>query len=287
MPLRRFSSRVQALLVATLPAIVVNPATAAEPQNDAAPAEREDFTVAGHRAFLIAAPRAPKGKPTPWVWYAPTLGRGLPGDAEKWMFGRFHRAGIAIAGIDVGESYGSPQGRAVFQAFYEELTRKRGFHRKPALLARSRGGLMLYNWAVEHPDSVGGIAGIYPVCNLASYPGVKRAAGAYAMSAGELEAKLTEHNPIDRLAPLAKAKVPIFHIHGDKDGTVPIEDNSAELAKRYAALGGPVEIDVVRGQGHNLWVGWFQSKKLTDFVIERALGRPLTPPNSESSRTSG
>ena len=31
-------------------------------------------------------------QPVPWVWYAPTL-RGLPGQAERWMFERFLKAG--------------------------------------------------------------------------------------------------------------------------------------------------------------------------------------------------
>ena len=71
------------------------------------------------------------------------------------MFERFLAEGIAVAGVDVGESYGSPQGRAHFTALYRELVERRGFSRKPCLLARSRGGLMLYNWAAEHPESVG------------------------------------------------------------------------------------------------------------------------------------
>jgi hypothetical protein len=50
------------------------------------------------------------------------------------MFERFLAAGIAVAGVDVGESYGSPQGRAQFTAFYQELIGKRGFSRKPVLL---------------------------------------------------------------------------------------------------------------------------------------------------------
>ena len=259
-------------------AAIVLPATASPPHNDHAPVKRENFTVAGHKAFVILPLGAATDKPTRWVWYAPTLGKGLPGGAENWMFDRFHRAGIAIAGIDVGESYGNLKGRAVYQNLYEELVGNRNFHHQPVLLARSRGGLMLYNWAVEHPESVGGIAGIYPVCNLASYPGLKRAAAAYEMAADELKAKLADHNPIDRLAPLANARVPILHIHGDQDGTVPLESNSAELAKRYAALGGPVEIEVIKGQGHNMWKGWFQSQKLTDFVIARSLGGPLHAP---------
>jgi hypothetical protein len=254
--------------------VVLAPPAVAQTTNG--PNKRENFIVDEHKAFVLEPPQsARRDGPMPWVWYAPTLGKGLPGGSEKWMFDRFHKAGIAIAGIDVGESYGSPKGRAIYQELYVELTTKRGYGKKPVLLARSRGGLMLYNWAVEHPESVGGIAGIYPVCNLTSYPGIQRAAGAYGVTAAELQAKLTDHNPIDRLAQLAKAKVPIFHIHGDKDGTVPLESNSAVLARRYKALNGPVEIEVIKGQGHNLWKGWFESKTLTDFVITRSLGKPL------------
>ena len=145
------------------------------------------------------------------------------------MFEKFLNQGIAIAGVDVGESYGSPEGRATYSALYKELAEKRRLAKKACLLARSRGGLMLYNWAVEHPDSVACIAGIYPVCDLRSYPGLKRACGAYGMTEEQLMDKLTEHNPIDRLAPLAKAKVPIFHIHGDNDEVVPLEKNSATI----------------------------------------------------------
>ena len=262
-----------AFLIALAALIIVRTVTA---QDEDMSAERETFTVADHKAFVLEPPQAARREgPMPWVWYAPTLGRH-PGREENWMFKRFHKAGIAIAGIDVGESFGSPSGRAIYQHLYEELTTNRGFGKQPVLLARSRGGLMLYNWAVEHPESVGGVAGIYPVCNLTSYPGVQRSAGAYAMTAAELQDKLTEHNPIDRLAPLAKAQVPIFHIHGDQDRVVPLKANSAELAKRYKSLGGPVEIEVIEGQGHNLWQGWFRSEKLTDFVIEQALGLPPT-----------
>jgi hypothetical protein len=37
------------------------------------------------------------------VWYAPTL-PSLPEARENWMFERFLAAGIAVAGVDVGES---------------------------------------------------------------------------------------------------------------------------------------------------------------------------------------
>ncbi|WP_145236283.1 hypothetical protein [Urbifossiella limnaea] len=68
------------------------------------------------------------------------------------MFEKFLAAGIAIAGVDVGESSGSPKGREVYSALYKELVSNRNFAEKPVLLARSRGGLMLYNWAAENAD---------------------------------------------------------------------------------------------------------------------------------------
>ena len=228
------------------------------------------FTVQDRKAFLILPEDGKSGKASPWLWYAPTL-PGLPGKHEKWMFERFLGNGMAVAGVDVGESYGSPKGRAVYSALYKELVDRRGLARRACLLARSRGGLMLYNWAVENPEKVACVAGIYPVCNIASYPGVKRACKAYGMAEEQLAAKLAEHNPIDRLARLAKAKVPIFHIHGDRDSVVPLDGNSGELKKRYEKLGGRMTLEVVEGQGHNLWPGWFHSQTLVDFVIKHAL----------------
>ncbi|MBU6293917.1 MAG: alpha/beta hydrolase, partial [Planctomycetes bacterium] len=139
------------------------------------PVAGEVFQVSGRTAFLIPAPKAPVGKAKPWVWYAPTL-PNLPGKEEAWMFERFLESGIAIAGIDVGESFGSPAGRALYSGLYQELTSKRGFSTKPVMLGRSRGGLMTLSWAAENPDKVGGFAGVYPVCNLESYPGLARAA---------------------------------------------------------------------------------------------------------------
>jgi len=233
------------------------------------PIPGEVFTIEDRTAFLILPKRTGPDHLTPWVWYAPTLPR-LPGKYETWMFEKFLDNGIAIAGVDVGESYGSPKGRAVYSALHKELVEKRGLANKACLLARSRGGLMLYNWAAENPESVACIAGIYPVCNLSSYPGLGRACAAYGMTEQQLAAKLTEHNPIDRLLPLAKANVPIFHIHGDRDTTVPLDKNSAELKKRYDKLGGKMTLEIVEGQGHNMWSGWFHSRKLVDFVITHA-----------------
>ncbi|MDE0837607.1 MAG: alpha/beta hydrolase, partial [Kiritimatiellae bacterium] len=114
------------------------------------PIKGEVFTVEGRTAFLILPETTAPGDLIPWVWYAPTLPR-LPGNEERWMFNQFLTNGIAIAGVDVSESYGGPKGTATYSALYAELVEKRGMSPKACLLARSRGGLMLYNWAAEYP----------------------------------------------------------------------------------------------------------------------------------------
>lgn len=264
-PVPRRHFLVAALLLASLAA------QAADSPTKKLPLPGEVFAVEGHTAFLIASPSAPAGQPKPWVWYAPTL-PNLPGPEEAWMFRAFLDAGISVAGIDVGESYGSPDGRKLFTALHTELSGKRGYSTKPVLLGRSRGGLMTLAWAAENPDKVGAFAGVYPVCNLTSYPGIDKAAPAYGIDAAGLRAQLAQHNPVDRLDSLAKARVPLFAIHGDMDKIVPLELNSGLMKSRYEALGGTMNLIVPPGQGHNMWKGFFQCQELVDFVRAHAGG---------------
>lgn len=237
------------------------------------PLDGQSFDLAGSIAFLIPTTSqytGPDGQNArPWVWYAPTL-PSLPGPEERWMFERFLKEGIAIAGIDAGESYGSPNGNRVFDRLHAEMVR-RGYSKKPVMLGRSRGGLQTLSWAADHPLELAAWAGIYPVCNLASYPGLERAASAFELSPTQLQERLKEFNPIDRMAKLAGAKVPLFSIHGDVDTVVPLELNTGKLKESYALAGGPaMELIVPPGQGHNMWEGFFQCQELVDFVIRNA-----------------
>lgn len=267
LPSLRLPFRHLALVIALTPALARTAESGSPPKT--LPLPGETFVVAGRPAFLIPAPTAVAEKSRPWIWYAPTL-PPYPGKEERWMFEQFIAAGIAIAGIDVGESYGSPAGRKLFTALHAEMSQVRGYSTRPVLLGRSRGGLMTLSWAAENADKVAAFAGIYPVCNLASYPGVAKAASAYEMTTEQLQARLTEHNPIDRLAPLAAARVPLFAIHGDIDKVVPLEANSGLLKQRYTALGGAMELIVPASQGHNLWRGFFECAELVAFVKRHA-----------------
>jgi pimeloyl-ACP methyl ester carboxylesterase len=235
---------------------------------DQLPCTLDFFDVKGCPAFLIRPKRETTSSPMPWVWYAPVIGH--PNASHAWMLRQWLAKGIGVAGVDVGESHGSPQGRKVYTALWEMLTMRYGMSPKACLLPQSRGGLMLYNWAAENPSRVACIAGIYAVCDLRSYPGLEAACGAYGLRASELEAHLADHNPIQRLAPLAQAGVPILHIHGDADTVVPLEKNAGELARRYRALGGEVRLIVVPGKGHQVCDEFFHCQELVDFVAKHS-----------------
>src|SRR6202051_708049 len=71
----------------------------------------------------------------------------------------------------------------------------------------------------------------------------------YGLSLKELERRAGEFNPIDNLAPLAKAGAKILPLHGEKDTLVPTSPNSTELARRYRELGGEAEIVLLKDLG--------------------------------------
>ena len=231
----------------------------------------ESFLVENRPSFILWPQDALRTTPQPWVFYAPTLA-GYPDEHEKWMHEKFLAAGVAVAGIDVGEAYGSPASRKLFDAFYDEMTNKRGLAKKPCLLGRSRGGLWVTSWACDHPEWFSGLAGIYPVFDFRTYPGLAKAAPAYELSTTELESQNDKFNPIVRMSLLAKAKLPALIIHGDEDKVVPLTENSAAFAETYRSAGAAesVKLIVVKGQGHNFWEGFFKCQELVDFVIARA-----------------
>jgi acetyl esterase/lipase len=245
------------------------PVTAGPPPKLVLPGE--NFTVEGRPAFVFLPPEPKRAKPQPWIFYAPTL-PAYPDEAERWMHERFLAAGIAVAGVDAGEAYGSPKSHALFEALYRELTVKRGFASKPCLFGRSRGGLWVSSWAIANPSRVAGIIGIYPVFDFRTYPGLTNAAPAYGLTPAELEAQAAELNPISRVGVLARALVPAALIHGDVDRVVPLKENSAEFVRRYkeADAESLVKLFVLEGQGHNFFEGFFHSQELVDFAIARA-----------------
>jgi len=221
---------------------------------------RASIVVDGHRGFVLQ-PSHPKAD-HPWVWFAPVL-NGEPNEHHTFLFRALLAQGIAVAGVDVGESYGSPKGRELFSEFYTKAVQM-GLSRSPCLLAQSRGALMLFNWAAEHPQSVRCIAGIYPVMDMQTWPGLneKDLQAAYGESAAQLLRDLPNNNPILRLGPLERAGIPIFIVHGDSDQLVPLGPNSELAAAKYPLA----HLIVIHGKGHEESAEFFENRQLLDFL---------------------
>lgn len=260
-----------ALLITVLCVQFVLSKTEAAPENCAWSRkygqQRAEFEAAGHWGFVILPPKDKRRKNMPWVWYAPAFKGGHPNESNGWICERLLAKGIAVCGVDIGESYGNPAGRAAFTEFHKFVIKEFDIEKKTSLWAQSRGGLMLFNWAAEHPDMVKRIAATYPVLDMRTYPGLATAAPAYGITESELESHLSEHNPVERIAPIAAKKVPILIIHGDSDTVVPIEPNSAKFTRRYLTLGGPIEMIVVKGKGHAEIPEFFERQEMVDFFV--------------------
>jgi len=237
--------------------------TAAE---DRLQTSKETFEIDGHKGFIYPAPKPAPGKP--WLWYAPTL-NGISIVQRKLYFESLMNAGIGIAGFDLGEVRGSPASSAKFSLFYDEMV-KRGWSPKPIVLGQSRGGLMMLAWGVRNPDKLSAFVGIYPVCNLASWP-LKNSKAAtladFEMDETELVNKLSQFNPIDNLKGLLTNNVPMFVVHGDADVVVPYDDNTGLLKERYQAGGGSITVKIIPGEGHKVSPAFFECQELVDFVI--------------------
>lgn len=218
---------------------------------------RHDFEVDGVKVIVVE-PKAPKpGRP--WAW------RGE-------FFGAFPNADIALlnqgwhlASMSVPNLFGAPKAVAHWEKFYDVLVNDHQLHPKPALIGLSRGALYCMAWAVAHPEKTLLVYLDNGVCDFKSWPGGKpKGLGQGEGSAPEWanllkayhfkddrEAIASTLNPIDRLAPLAKAKVPILLVYADSDPVVPHRENGEVLYDRYKALGGPVERIIKPGLGHH------------------------------------
>lgn len=185
-------------------------------------------------------------------------------------------AGFHVAGVDVGVTLGSTAGTSACQRFYETVVGQYRLHDKASLIAQSNGGLIMYNWASTYPQGVARIFGIFPVMDLRSWPGLKNVPSdqmitypqlRHRITLKELEKRLAEFNPIDRLKPLAESGVSIMHVHGEQDQTVPFEPNSGRARQLYEALGGDIKIIKVDGAGHMGGPEFYESATAIDFLM--------------------
>jgi pimeloyl-ACP methyl ester carboxylesterase len=237
--------------------------------------KRFNFTVAGCKAWVVEPGKARPGNPWSWCLEFPDA------FTERCATLQLLDAGYFSAHIEVGNTFGCPKAVEQFNAFYRKL-KAQGLNPRPVLIGISRGGLYAYRWAAENPGKVGAIYGDAPVCDFKSWPAGKgRGKGspqdwqalihAYGFK-DEAEALAYTKNPIDTLAGLAAARVPIIHVVGDSDDVVPVAENTAILETRYRELGGTIKVIHKPGVGHHPH-GLDDPAPVVDFILKNNLGR--------------
>jgi pimeloyl-ACP methyl ester carboxylesterase len=118
-----------------------------------------------------------------------------------------------------------------------------GFSKRPVVEGAGGAAGTVYAWAIENPDKVSCIYVENPILRTA---GVKI-------------------QPIDNLAPLAKAGVPIMHVCGSLDPALGSQTRVAE--KRYKELGGSFTTMVKEGEGHYPLAPQ-DTKPVVDFLLQ-------------------
>jgi pimeloyl-ACP methyl ester carboxylesterase len=234
--------------------------------------------VRGRIAYLIK-PTGPVDSQKRWVWEFPFwlgINDGFGNVAHRHYVEKALAAGFHVAGVDVGASCGSPAAADVCQEFYELLVSCYGLNKRARVLCHSHGGLIAYGWAFRHPTCVDRIAGMGPTTDFRTYPGLGNVIAGptkgldYGITLAELQRRVGEFNPVDNLAPLAKAGVKILHLHGDEDKLVPTSANSLELARRYRDFGGAAEIVLLHlpaaKRGHD-GLELYESPRLVKFLL--------------------
>jgi len=218
---------------------------------------RHDFQVDGASVIVVEPKNPLPGRP--WVWRAEFFGAFMNADLA------LVERGWHLAYINAHDQFGSPKAMARWEKLYDVLVKDHQLSPKPALIGLSRGALYAMSWAVAHPDKTLLVYLDNGVCDFKSWPGGKAKGQGTGPGSVEEWAKLlkaydfkddreaiaSKVNPIERLAPLAEAKLPILLVYGDSDKVVPHFENSALLYKRYKALNGPITQIVKPGQDHH------------------------------------
>ncbi|MCH7228655.1 GDSL-type esterase/lipase family protein [Haloferula sp. A504] len=229
---------------------------------------RHDFTVPGVSCggIIVAPKQAAAGRP--WIWRARFFGH-QPGLDLELLDRGWH-----VAYCDVSNLYGSEQAMLRWDAMHGFMTRSLGCSPKPVLEGMSRGGLPIFNWAARHPERVSAIYGDNPVCDFRTWPGGtggRRSQGDWTRLLkvyGLDETAAAKHEQVvDRLEPVAKARIPVALVLGMKDDVVPPERNGEAVAARYESLGGEVRVWKKPDAAHHPH-GLHPPEELRRFLIE-------------------
>ena len=204
------------------------------------------FTIGHHAAYVVSPEVAAPGKP--WIWRTSWPDYHFDVDLELL------RCGYHLGYIDVVDMLGSDPSLDLMDQFYSQVRSQWGLSASPALEPNSRGGLHTYRYAVRHPERVACILGDVPVMDFKSWPlkhpaskvgGWPQVMQGYGFK-NDADAMAYTGNPIDTLAAIAKAEIPLRHTICLTDQVVPPEQNTLEAKRRLQKFGWDLEVVAVK-----------------------------------------
>jgi pimeloyl-ACP methyl ester carboxylesterase len=213
--------------------------------------DRYEFRPDGVRMpVMVIVPKTPApGKP--WVFRGDVVTRDAAVDFA--LLGR----GFHVVTGPVPTNADGPV-LSEWNAVYKLLT-DAGLSKTPALEGAGGAAGEAYAWAVENPDKVSCVYAENPI----------------------LRSQMSKTQPLDRLAVLAKARVPVLHVCGSRDPW--LDSQTRVLEKRYKELGGAVTVVVEDGKGH-FPTAPRDVKPVVDFIVSRQ-PRANEPPAAPAPQT--
>ncbi|MFD0674642.1 GDSL-type esterase/lipase family protein [Cohnella sp. GCM10027633] len=214
--------------------------------------KRLDFLFEGREGLLVVPDSPAEG--SPWIWRAEFFDAFA--QADEALLDR----GWHIAYFRLSDMYGSPGAVERMREFQRHLVKVHVLAERAVLFGFSRGGLYSFNYAATYPDQVAALYLDAPALDLRRWPGDKTKASYSEQAWHECLALygLTEEmfpaarvSPLDRVAEVAAANVPILIVTGDEDEAVPMEQHALLLVDAYRRLGGDVELIVKPGGRHH------------------------------------
>ena len=205
--------------------------------------DQYNFPLEGIACRVVIPKKIADGKP--WVWRARFFGHEPQFDIAMLNRG-YHLVYCDVAGL-----FGNTEAVSRWNKFYNYLRFEHLFSDRVILEGMSRGGLIIYNWAAKNPGKVAAIYADAPVMDFKSWPKINPTILKVYRFKNEQEAKAYKGNPVDNLAPLAKAGIPIIHVVGMDDKVVPVSENTQVAERKYKKMGGTFKVIRKKGIGHH------------------------------------
>ena len=155
--------------------------------------------------------------------------------------------------IDAFAFRASPEGVALMGRFHDFLV-SMGLSAKANLIGMSWGGFFSLRYAGTFPERIAAIYLDAPLCNAAdpASPDSERSQSIYdnyKMTFEELST--SKLNPINNVAPLVTARIPLMAAVGETDQSVNNDTNFNILEKRIIELGGTISTTRRNYWGHH------------------------------------